>query len=234
LSLSGNYSITGKIVDIEGNKSMGVHTQRRDHFSFPSRIFTSFEERPRNDNIQWIMMYRNIILNLNDGNKYVSGYIIPPEANATEFFEEYTFQVLREPLEMISSLGRWIESTAPFYKQDDAIFRDNVQNATDCVEKSLLDWQEGLEPGDMDYFHHFLVVYANNGDLIPSIKPVQIDGWTVELLYTNKTDRLDIVSSCHDMIINLSFSGLVTGKIGFHTYLLPIGWERLDMGWREW
>jgi hypothetical protein len=167
--------------------------------------------------------YRTVLLNTSEA----SGYLIPAEANATEFFEEYTFRSVRGQFSLLSALQRYLVSLGPIAIEDLAK-RESIQIASLRTLELSRSWATGLTQDEVSYLVNLLPTYLKNGALIPYLKPIQIDGLDVMLSWSQFSDRLDIKASNPEGSLLISINGLLAPPLSFRSAIIIEG-SRIDL-----
>jgi len=199
-----------------GNSINDPQAARTINISFPVRVLAWNDQRSSNDDIPWTIRYVTDTVN----NEFASGYIIKPEANATEFFESIAFQPLREAFDTIISLGRYVQGLGQ-EELPDTDDRASLHLMAVQAVSDLTAWERGLNGSSVQNLVKLLWDYLDNGSLIPYVEPIKVDGLTVVLLYSAANDRLDIVAELPSGSATLSVTGLRVPPMTFRARVVP-------------
>ena len=223
LRIEGSVPLRGSAKGYLGSVPTDEGIEHLVNFSFPVRVTSWFDTPPSNDNIPWFMIYKTVNLST----EFASGYIIPPEANATEFFEQYAFQSFRGAFAPITALGRVLHRAGT--DPEDTWTRAEVQIAAMQTLRGLERWRSTLTTEQMLYMINLMNIYLQRGALIPLLEPIHTDNLVLTLSYTQFNDRLDISASSPGYISVLSVYGLMSPPIDYKAYVMTDSGSRIDL-----
>ncbi|MGA1822695.1 MAG: hypothetical protein ACMUIG_09215 [Thermoplasmatota archaeon] len=209
LRLRGDFTLTSDLGGFGGSTESEKSAKREIEFDFPVRIYTWFDTRPLNDNI--------IFFNLNKGEPFAeankSGFVVTPEANATEVFERDIAEDFWDAQAELSSLLRSIQWDVPKIWSDKSSLWRSYQNMAMYTLSNLEIWREQYI-GIWDLLG-FWEGNLSEGALIPLLDPVHIDGFVVKFYFSTISDRLDITYQAPEGRTVIAVHGLIKGPIYF-------------------
>jgi hypothetical protein len=223
LKVEGSFSVFAGVDLWRGMRPTDGRIERTIDFSFPASVLAWYENRPFNDVHLFRTKYQTQILNTTDA----SGYLIPAEANATEFFEEYTFQSLRGLYSTLTALQRLVASYGNITPYD-LTTREGVQLACLQALRDARSWNANISEAEGGYLVDLLPAYLKRGALVPFLKPIHIDGLEIDLEWSGFSDRLDLVTRSTGGSMVLSIHGLLSPPVTYSASIDP-GNLRIDL-----
>lgn len=209
LRIQGDFTLAGDLGTFGGSIRSDEMMDREIDFDFPIRIYTWFDGRPDNDNIDFF--------NLNKGRPFAeanrSGFVVTPEANATEVFERDVAEYFWKAQASLSSLLRSIQWEAPGIWSDQLSIWRSYQNMAMYTLSDLERWIE--ENQDYSDLIGFWTGNLSEGALIPILDPIYIDGFIVDLYFSTVSDRLDITYRAPEGRTVISIHGLIKSPVYF-------------------
>ena len=223
LQIKGDFTLTGNLSGWSGNSIGEEHVSEKVHLEFPLRIYTWFDERPRNDNIDFF--------DLNEGKKIakpdISGWIVTPEANATEVFEKNISNIFRDAQGILTSLLRTIED--PAYQElldEDSMWR-RYQALSLYTLNDLKRWIN--EVGNITELRNYWQDYLLQGAIIPSLDPIHTMSMIYELDFSTVGDRLEIRGEAPQGYTIINVYGLIKRPIRFTFQVVSSAGITIDM-----
>ena len=223
LIIEGSVPLRGSAKGYLGSVPSHEGVEHLVNFSFPVRVTSWFDTHPANDNIPWFMIYKTVNLSTEE----ISGYIIPPEANATEFFEQFAFQSFRGAFAPLTSMGRVLHRAGS--DPQDAWTRAEMQIAAMQTIRGLERWRSTLTTEQILYMINLMNIYLQRGALIPLLEAIHTDNLVLKLSYTQFNDRLDLSASSPGYVSVLSIYGLMSPPIDYKAYVMTDSGSRIDL-----
>jgi len=175
-------------------------------FDLPVRVYSWFDDRPYNDNIEWV--------NLNTGKMYwedtITGWTITPQANATEIFSEKVYPTLNSALAELTGMLRSLN----WYEQVPVLDDSGVRRTSHVLAMDVNPRLRDATGDDriLKSIREFYDDYIAARRILPEdLGVIRINGHNFKLQYTELRDRLDIRSDLPGGSIRLSLYGIKTG-----------------------
>lgn len=224
LNIKGVFDVSAENTGWSGNTYSDPDAQRMIRFNIPVRIFAGtgnlvLEGFPTNSNInQGLQFYTPIS----------TGWVITPEANATETFENDVWPTVRDAFSHMTSMARTAGQVEKMEDQQGA--RRTLHSIAEGGLSALDDWSESdSRKAQIEISKLYTIFIMEKGLDITALDPIGIEGHDITFSYSPGRNRLDIISTLPEGELRLRIWPISGGVVNTAAIVTLISGNRLEL-----
>lgn len=228
LDISGTIDVTGKNTGWSGNTYTNREVSRDIDLSFPVRVFAGTGDL--------VIEGFPTIYNLNSGLMFYTavstGWIITPEANATEYFENDVWPTIRNAFSHITGMARSAGRIETGESGQE--IRRSLHYLSTGGLSSMSDWSDSYSTRAQKELSKFYTIYIKEKGLdISALDPIRVEGNDIEFSYSPGRDRLDIISNLPEGQVTLRVWPVSGGSVKTSAIISMRSGSRIELDIQE-